>query len=188
MEIILASASPRRRELLKVIFSEFVSVSPEVEEIIPDNIEIRDGATYLAELKADSLTDEYRESVIIACDTCVIVNEMILGKPSNEEEARYMLNMLSGKMHEVITGCCIKYKDIKRVFSETTIVKFNELTSEDIDNYIDLKESFDKAGGYGIQGRGSLLVEKIEGDFYNVVGLPISRLAKELKYVIIDKN
>lgn len=180
--IILASASPRRRELLKLICEDFKSVSPDVDETVPAQVEILERPQFLAVKKAMHVCGELSEkAVVIGCDTGVFIDDEMLGKPKDEEEAFSMLKKLQGKDHLVVTGCCITDSTHKREFSVTSRVFFYPLSDEDIKDYIATGEPMDKAGAYGIQGKGSLLIEKIQGDYFNIVGLPLSALARELK-------
>lgn len=180
MKIILASGSPRRKELLSYITEDFeVSVS-DVEEIIPENMKPLEASEYLAELKAKSVAEKYPDSLVIGCDTSVILDDEIMGKPSDEKQCREYLEKLSGKVHIVATGCCLILNGFSRKFTELTKVYFRKLSDSEISDYIATGEPFDKAGGYGIQGKGSLFIEKIEGDFFNVVGLPVCRLNTEI--------
>lgn len=180
--IILASASPRRRELLKLICEDFKSVSPDVDETVPAQVEILERPQFLAVKKAMHVWGCLSEkAVVIGCDTGVFIDDEMLGKPKDEEEAFSMLKKLQGKDHLVVTGCCITDGTHKREFSVTSRVFFYPLSDEDIRDYIATGEPMDKAGAYGIQGKGSLLIEKIQGDYFNIVGLPLSALARELK-------
>lgn len=180
--IILASASPRRRELLKLICEDFKSVSPDVDETVPAQVEILERPQFLAVKKAMHVCGELSEkAVVIGCDTGVFIDDEMLGKPKDEDDAFSMLKKLQGKDHLVVTGCCITDGVHKREFSVTSRVFFYPLSDEDIKDYIATGESMDKAGAYGIQGKGSLLIEKIQGDYFNIVGLPLSALARELK-------
>lgn len=180
--IILASASPRRRELLKLICEDFKSVSPDVDETVPDQVEILKRPQFLAVKKAMHVWGCLSEkAVVIGCDTGVFIDDEMLGKPKDEEEAFSMLKKLQGKDHLVVTGCCITDGTHKREFSVASRVFFYPLSDEDIKDYIATGEPMDKAGAYGIQGKGSLLIEKIQGDYFNIVGLPLSTLTRELK-------
>lgn len=180
--IILASASPRRRELLKLICEDFKSVSPDVDETVPAQVEILERPRFLAVKKAMHVSGCLSEkAVVIGCDTGVFIDDEMLGKPKDEDDAFSMLKKLQGKEHLVATGCCITDGTHKREFSVTSRVFFYPLSDEDIKDYIATGESMDKAGAYGIQGKGSLLIEKIQGDYFNIVGLPLSALARELK-------
>ncbi len=184
MNIILASASPRRRELMKLITEDFKAVSVAANEIIPDNMPAEKAAEYLAVVKAQEAAAHYNTSIVIGCDTTVVADGRVLGKPDDKDKCREFMQMLSGKVHTVITGCALVYSHKKISFSESTEVFFRNLTDEEIEEYISCDEPYDKAGGYGIQGKGSLLIEKINGDYFNVVGLPVSRLNLELKKFI----
>lgn len=184
MNIILASASPRRRELMNLITDDFTAVSVDADETIPENIDIFRASEYLAEIKAESALKNFPEDIIIGCDTTVICNNKILGKPKDKNECHEFMKMLSGHTHQVATGCCIMNKNTVTSFTVITDVTFRELSDNEIKEYISSDEPYDKAGGYGIQGKGSLLIEKINGDYFNVVGLPVSRLNQELKKFI----
>lgn len=165
---------------MNLITDSFTAVSLDVDETVPDNCGCEVSA-YLAELKADKASELYPDSVVIGCDTVVKINGQILGKPRNSEECRKFLSMLSGKSHTVTTSCCIAGFGNKILFSENTSVTFRKLSEGDIKWYISTGEPFDKAGGYGIQGKGALFVQNISGDFFNVVGLPVSALNQQLK-------
>lgn len=188
MKIILASASPRRRELMKLITEDFESVSTDADETLPPDTEPLEASEYLAKIKAQSALESFPDDIVISCDTTVVIDDRILGKPENSSSCREYLEMLSGRTHKVVTSCMIADSRSRRVFSEITEVTFRKLSADDIEQYISTGEPFDKAGGYGIQGKGSLLVEKINGDYFNVVGLPVSRLNQELKNFIKEKN
>ncbi len=184
MEIILASASPRRRELIKLIYEETEFVSADVNEDVPDAIEIENAPEFLACKKALAVAKDYKTDLVIGCDTSVIIDNIILGKPKDDNDAFNMLKTLSGRTHKVITGCCL-VKDGKTLsFSCTSYVKFYDLNDAEINEYIKTGECDDKAGAYGIQGKGSLLVEKIDGDYFNIVGLPVSMLNRCIKNFI----
>lgn len=176
--IILASKSPRRKELLSLITENFVIKSAEVDESLPDGIQPDKAVEYLSKIKAEPFKNE--EDIIIGADTVVSIDDVILGKPKDRSDAFKMLKMLSGKYHSVFTGVTIITPDSTKTFSVETRVKFFDLTDKEINDYLDTGEPFDKAGAYGIQGKGSLLVEKIDGDYFNVVGLPVSTLNKYL--------
>lgn len=177
--IILASQSPRRQELLKLITSDFEIKVSNVDETLPDKITPKEAVMYLSKIKAEPFADG--DDIVIGADTVVALDGKILGKPKSKENAREMLEFLSGRTHSVFTGVTLASDKKTKTFAVETKVKFFELTNEEIDAYIKTKEPFDKAGAYGIQGYGSLLVEKIDGDYFNVVGLPVSTLARELK-------
>ena len=186
--IILASKSPRRKELLNLLDLNFKVVITEVNEVYPENLEVSKVAEYLANLKAEAFTNISSDTVVITADTVVILNEQILGKPKNKTEAAKMLQSLSNRNHKVMTGVCIKSKDKTISFSNTTKVFFKELTSSEINYYIEKYKPFDKAGSYGIQEWiGAIGITKIEGSYFNVVGLPINQLYKNLKEYFFQK-
>ncbi len=174
MNIILASGSPRRREILSAAGIEFTVKTADIEEtmdkILPPDV-VRD----LAIQKAAAVNCADGDAVI-AADTVVSVDGKILGKPKDEEDAKNMLRMLSGRMHEVYTGVCVRCGNMSESFSERTEVYFKKLSEKQIENYVKTGEPMDKAGAYGIQGKGALLITHICGDFFNVVGLPVSKL------------
>lgn len=174
--LILASKSPRRKELLSLITEDFIVKSADVDETLPDGIAPDKAVEYLSKIKAEPFDNGI--DTIIGADTVVAVDGIILGKPKNREDAFNMLKMLSGKYHSVFTGVTVIKPSCSKTFFAETRVKFFNLSDEEIMSYIDTNEPFDKAGGYGIQGKGSLLVERIDGDYFNVVGLPVSMLNK----------
>lgn len=181
-KIILASASPRRKELIATI-CENVEIRPaECDETLPEGIGAREAVEYLSEIK-NKASREYSsdEEIVISADTVVSVNDIILGKPVDKDDARRMINLLSGKIHQVYTGVTISKGERQITFSEKTDVIFYELTEDEIEEYISSSEPYDKAGSYAIQGKAGLLIKGINGDYYNVVGLPIARLSRELK-------
>ena len=177
-KIILASSSPRRSQLLEQIGVKFTIDSQEVDENIP-YIDAADLVKNLSLKKAQAVAQNYQDGIIIGADTIVAFNGQIYGKPKDERQARQMLESLSGNFHEVLTAIAVvdakePHKVVQRVVS--TKVYFRRLSASDIQQYLAWGEYKDKAGAYGIQGKGAVLVEKIEGCFYNVVGLPISAL------------
>ena len=180
--IILASQSPRRKELLNLLDLNFKVEIPKVNEVYPENIEVIKVAEYLANLKAKAFTNISCNTIVITADTVVILNKEILGKPKNKTEATKMLQSLSNRNHIVMTGVCIKSKEKTISFSNTTKVFFKQLTSSEINYYVENYKPFDKAGSYGIQEWiGAIGISKIEGSYFNVVGLPINTLYKNLK-------
>ncbi len=186
-EIILASASPRRRELLRNMgldFSIIVSDADEdtVDTSAPPEIYVQELALLKATATAKRVLDR-KNALVISADTVVVYDNKVLGKPKDEAEARAMLKMLSGKIHQVYTGFCVlRMKDAMTVCkSVCTSVRFKHLTDEKIARYVATKECMDKAGAYGIQGFGAMLVDAIQGDYFNVVGLPVSELAEILE-------
>ena len=180
--MILASQSPRRKELLSLITSGFEIIPAKGEEILPEDISPEDAVLMLAEQKVDEIFAARKNEIIIAADTVVAVDGRILGKPRDGEDAFDMLKMLSGRVHSVFTGVCVIFADGgKTTFAERTMVEFYPLSDEEIRGYIATGEPMDKAGAYGIQDKGALIVKKIDGDYYNVMGLPVGRLSRVLK-------
>lgn len=182
-KLILASNSPRRKELLRMAGFVFEVRSKNVEENHPEGTEKELIPVHLAQKKARALLDEISDKeVVIGADTIVILNNRIYEKPTDRNDAVQMLNALSGQMHEVITGVCILSKGKEVLFSETTKVFFNELTKEEIEFYVDNYKPFDKAGSYACQEWiGAVAIKRFEGDYFNVVGLPVNRVYHELK-------
>ncbi|NLB36089.1 MAG: septum formation inhibitor Maf [Clostridiales bacterium] len=181
MKIILASASPRRKELLEKAGIEFETVVPETDETVTGSLNAEEAVVTIAKRKAQTVAAEYPGRLVLAADTVVALDGEILGKPLNKAQAAEMLRHLSGKTHSVYTGVCIAENREIRSFTQMTRVKFYDLTQDEIDAYVRTGEPIDKAGAYGIQGRGCLLVESIEGDYFNVVGLPVARVVRALK-------
>lgn len=196
--LILASASPRRRELLHLITPSYDLASSSAEEQIHISKEtpVRKVPLLLAAAKARDVAEKSPGKIVIGADTVVIDPEgEILGKPLDEADAAHMLRLLSGKTHQVVTGVCLYYQPPKpslpekssplsESFAEITDVTFYPLSEEEIKDYVATGEPMDKAGAYGIQGAGSVLVEGIRGDFFNVVGLPVARLKRVLSRFI----
>ena len=181
MAIILASASPRRRELLKFITEDFTVRVSDVEEITDPSLSPEETVKELARIKGEAVANAFPCDTVISSDTVVVLDGKILGKPHSREEAFSMLSSLSGRSHTVYTGVCITCKDKVICFAEATTVNFAKLSDEEINAYIDSGEPFDKAGAYGIQGKGSIMISSINGDYYNVMGLPVARLYSVLK-------
>ncbi len=182
-KIILASASQRRRELLEKLGLKFeVEPSNSEEKIIP-GLRPHELAKSLSLEKAKAVASKYKNALIIAADTFGVLNGKILGKPHTETEAKIMLETINGKPHLVITGFTIIDTASNKAISNSveTKVYIKRLTPDEINAYVKSKEPLDKAGGYAIQGLGSVIVEKIEGDFFNVIGLPLNALAESLK-------
>ena len=180
-KIILASKSPRRQTLLKELNVEFEIRLKEVDEIYPENLRGGEVPIFLSKLKGEAFKNELKDDeVLVTADTIVWLNDSILGKPLDRNDAIAILKALSGNMHRVITGVTIQQKDSAYTFSETTEVYFKKLSEGEITYYIDTFKPFDKAGAYGIQEWiGYVGVERINGCFYNVMGLPLFRLHEE---------
>lgn len=177
-KIILASGSPRRRELLELAGVPFTVQTADVDESIPAGISPEETVQLLAAKKARAVEAEGRP--VLAADTVVALDGVIFGKPQSEEDAKKMLRTLSGKIHQVHTGVCIRRGTREEIFCETAQVEFYPLTEEEIERYVASGEPMDKAGAYGIQGKGALLVRRIEGDYYTIVGLPVARVVRAL--------
>lgn len=182
--IILASNSPRRRELLGGLDLDFeVKVLPDIDESYPDNLPAAEVAGYISREKAAPYRTLIGENdLVITADTVVIVGDEVLGKPKDAEDARRMLQLISGRTHQVITGVCLLTTDKERSFSVTTDVTFKQLSEDEIAYYIEHYKPFDKAGAYGIQEWiGYVGVTSINGSYFNVMGLPVQRLWEEIK-------
>ncbi|MBO6163760.1 MAG: septum formation inhibitor Maf [Lachnospiraceae bacterium] len=178
--LILASQSPRRMELLDLAGLKYICIPSDADETVPAELAAEDTPEYLAVRKADAVLAEHPEDVVLGADTLVVMDGKPLGKPANEAEARDMLRRLSGREHYVYTGVAILSKDRRSVFTSVTKVEFFPLSDREIDAYIATGEPMDKAGAYGIQGRGALLVKRIRGDYFTVVGLPVAEVVRHL--------
>lgn len=183
--LVLASQSPRRKELIRKITDDFICVPADVDEIVGPNTDAFTIPVVLARKKALEVAKRHPQSTVIGCDTVVILNSKVLGKPSDDTDAFNMLKELSGKKHSVVTGCCIIKNSAVKTFSVVSEVWFKQLPDRSIYKYIKTREPFDKAGGYGIQSKGKKLVKKFSGDYYNIVGFPIKAIRKEL--ILINK-
>ncbi len=181
-EWILASASPRRRELLKLLVPEFEVFPSEVDEASQPEEWPEALVRRLAQEKALVIQRSHPDAIILGADTVVICEAALLGKPSSAEEARSMLQKLSGKTHQVLTGVCLLHKQVCLVDHSVTDVTFNRMTVQEIESYVTSGEPLDKAGAYGIQGIGARFISRIDGCYFNVVGLPVS-----LVYQMIQK-
>lgn len=177
---ILASGSPRRRELLSNAGYTFEIIPSSADETLPEKIAPDDAVKILATKKCEDVLNNNTDAVVIGCDTVVAIDGEILGKPESESDAFAMLSSLSGNTHSVFTGVCIADKNKKEVFCVETKVKFYPLSDETINSYIKTGEPMDKAGAYGIQGLGAVLVESFNGDYYTVVGLPLAECQRVL--------
>lgn len=184
--VILASKSPRRQELLQQMDIDFRVVLKEVDESFPSDLQPGEVALYIARKKAEAFDESVEDNeIVITADTIVTIDGIILGKPEDEEDAVRMLKLLSGKKHEVITGVAFLHKHEIRSFSDSTTVYFKELSEEEMRFYIQTYKPFDKAGAYGIQEWiGHSAIEKIEGSYNNVVGLPTFRVYQELQKLL----
>lgn len=186
-KIILASASPRRKELMEGLGLDFIiDTRNTFEEVIPEGFDANMAPEYLAKGKSHGFHRELEDNeIIITADTMVLCNGIILGKPADRENARQMLKMLQNNRHTVITGVCIRSNNGEFSFSSTTDVHFNALSDEEIDYYLDNYKPYDKAGAYGVQEWiGYVGINRIEGSYFNVMGLPVQRLYNELQSFI----
>lgn len=182
--IILASNSPRRKELLNGLNIPYeIKTLPDIDESYPDSLAGEDIAIYIAEEKANAYLDQLDDNtLLITADTIVLLDGKVYGKPSDETDAKQMLRDLSGKTHQVITGVCITTKDKQVSFAVSSEVRFSKLDDDEIEYYVSNYKPFDKAGAYGVQEWiGYVAVEYISGSYFNIMGLPIQRLYRELK-------
>ena len=189
MDIILASASPRRKTILSQIGIQFTIMKSNTLEDFSLNLPPEAFCEHWAREKAKDIAKNHPNSLIIGADTIVVLDKRILGKPQNREQSISMLKSLSGRTHEVLTGVSFIHLDSNYdiTFNESTLVSFNTLNNNDIYNYIDTYNPYDKAGSYGIQDRFSIHINKITGCYYNVMGFPISKFHRKLKSAIKEK-
>ncbi|AXF55788.1 Maf family protein [Salicibibacter kimchii] len=180
--LILASASLRRQQLLNESGYAYRTAVSDKDEHIQDKQTPAENAVRLASAKAEDVHQRFPDDVILAADTIVAIDGILLGKPADAEDAVRMLTYLSGKRHEVCTGVCIKKGTKVHTDSEKTSIDFYNLDRKDIEAYVETGEPMDKAGAYGIQGKGARLVERFTGDYFNVVGLPVAKVARMLEY------
>jgi len=182
MQLILASQSPRRKELMGLFGMPFIIRAADIDETMdpgkPAHLEV----ARVSHAKAAATPHDY-EDIVIAADTIVVCNGQVLGKPTDEADAFRMLRLLSGRDHQVMTGLTVLHRDKEEVCTEITDIHFRELSDREILSYIATKEPMDKAGSYGIQGGAALFAEKLCGDYYNVMGLPVCRLSQILKQI-----
>lgn len=186
--LILASASPRRKEILQKLGFDFLCCVSDVCENYPADMPPRDVAQHLAELKAKDIFEKNKTSTVIGADTIVVLEGKILGKPKSDTDAAEMLRSLSGKTHWVYTGVCVISSKKCESFIVASSVTFNELCEDDIEWYVSSGEPRDKAGAYGIQGFGCRFIDSIDGDFYSVMGLPAGKLYRVLKTFNLEGN
>jgi septum formation protein len=182
-KIILASESPRRQEILKLTGLKFSVSASAYEEDLDLPLRPRELARYLSRKKAEAVANKYSNAIIIAADTFIVFKDRLLGKPRNDKDAGKMLRMLNGKSHSVITGFTIIDTGSNKTLSRSvsTMVYFKKLGRKDISSYVRTKEPMDKAGAYAIQGLGAMFIDKIKGDFFNVMGLPLCALIESLR-------
>ena len=183
MKLILASQSPRRKELLGLLGLPFEIRASNADETMAPDRDVAEQVALVSRRKAEA-TPREENSVVIAADTIVVCDEKRLGKPKNREEAIKMLRLLSGRTHQVMTGMTVLWQDKVYSCTEVTEVTFRPLTDREITRYVDSGDCMDKAGAYGIQGGGALFVQGIRGDYYNVMGLPVCRLVQVLRQTV----
>lgn len=183
LPLVLASGSPRRRELLQQLGLEFQVETSDLDEDAVEADDPHELARRLARLKVERVARRFPDAVVLAADTVVVLGDRVLGKPADAGEARRMLRELAGKTHSVITGValCHARQDRLEVFSEETRVEMRSLTGDEIEAYVASGEPSDKAGGYGIQGRAGAFIPRIEGCYFNVVGLPLAAISRRLE-------
>lgn len=179
MKLVLASKSPRRSEILKNAGIDFTVRVADADETIPEGTKPEDAVVFLAARKAMAVPRE-KDEVVLGADTVVVLDDMILGKPKDKDDAFNMIKRLSGRVHSVFTGVCAIGNGISLTFAEETKVEFYPLSDNEIYDYINTNEPYDKAGAYGIQGLASKFIRGIEGDYFNVVGLPVSSVYKKI--------
>jgi len=179
--VILASGSPRRQQFFKELDLDFIIQIKEIEEKFPKHLKGAEITDFLANLKSQAFTNLTEKDLLITSDTIVWLENKALGKPKNKQEAYTMLKQLSGKKHEVITSISIRNNNFQKIINDTTVVYFKEISDKEITYYINNYNPYDKAGAYGIQEWiGFIAIDKMEGSYFNVVGLPVHKLFKEL--------
>lgn len=183
MQLILASASPRRRELMSLYGHPFVIRAADIDETMNPMLSPAQAVADVSRRKARAIAAG-AEDVIVAADTIVVCGDRILGKPHSAQEAENMLHLLSGREHQVMTGCTVLRGEQAETFTEITDLRFRELSDGEIRRYVASGEPMDKAGAYGIQGGAALFCMGMKGDYYNVMGLPVCRLGETLKRMI----
>ena len=186
MQLILASASPRRKELLGLFGIPFAIRVADIDETMDPGRSPYDEVGRVSRAKALAVPRE-KEDIVIAADTIVVCGGTVLGKPKTEEEAKAMLRLLSGRDHQVMTGCTVLRGERCETFTEVTDLHFRELREKEIERYVASGEPMDKAGAYGIQGGAALFCERMAGDYYNVMGLPVCRLWKTLAEIAPER-
>ncbi len=179
-KFIVASASPRRRELLTNAGYEFEIIPSDADESLPEGLTPVEAVCLLAKRKALAVSEKNKDAVVLGCDTVVVLGDRILGKPENREDAKNMIRLLSGQVHKVMTAVCLADREKTEVFANITEVEFYPLSEETVESYVSTGECDDKAGSYGIQGYGAALVKGIKGDYFSVMGLPVAQTVRKL--------
>lgn len=180
-KIILASGSPRRRELMEMIGVDFEVIVSNCKEVLNNELPVAERIMDVARQKAEDVFKKHQDSIVIGCDTVVVVDDEILGKPKSKQQAREMFDKMNNRSHIVLSGVCIISKEETSLFYDVTDVVFNNLSDEEIEEYISSDEPYDKAGGYAIQGKAGLFIREIKGNYYNVMGLPIDMVYNSLR-------
>ncbi|MGL4949405.1 MAG: Maf family protein [Anaeroplasmataceae bacterium] len=184
MKIILASASPRRKDILNQFNYQFDVISQDIDEVIDTDKTYIENVLKISKDKCSVVAKDYKDCLVIGCDTMVVYDNVIYGKPKSKEESINTLLKLSNKTHIVISGVCVMCNEIIEQFYDITYVTFKELSYNEVVEYVDTNEPIGKAGSYAIQGIGEKLIEKIEGSLYNVIGLPIEKLEKIIEKIL----
>ena len=180
-KLILASASPRRSEILRSAGFPFDVFVSDADESLPQGLSCAEAVRLLAERKAAAVAERFPNDFVLGADTVVELDGLLLGKPKDEKEAAAMLRKLSGRVHAVHTGVCLLSPRGRLTDADRTLVEFYPLSEEEVEAYVRTGEPMDKAGAYGIQGRGALLVRRIDGDFYSVMALPVAKVGRMLR-------
>lgn len=178
---ILASQSPRREELLRLLDISYQIIPSHIDEVIQPGLSFEEVVMDIALQKAKHIASQYPDHTVLGFDTLVILDGKPLGKPTDREDAMAMLEMLQDNTHTVLTGCAIVKNDTVDLFYDQADVTFNPMTKEEINAYLDTNEPFDKAGAYGIQGYGARYINKVDGDYYSVMGVPLAKLYQRLR-------
>lgn len=179
--IVLVSASPRRRKLFTAICPDFITAEADIDESLFLFLPAKEQVIKLAEAKCKKKAAEFKNSIVVGCDTLIELNDAVFGKPADREDAIRMLRLLSGRTHNVHTGVYVISPDESVTLHCMTKVSFYEMSGSEIEEYVDTGEPFDKAGSYGIQGMAARYIRGIEGDYFNVLGLPVSMLYQEFR-------
>jgi septum formation protein len=183
-KLILASRSPRRKELLGLLGYDFDVIVSDVSESVNEDLSPVELVKTLAYQKAIAVFEKHSHDVVLGCDTIVVVDDEILGKPKNQGQAKEMMLKMKNREHQVITGVAILSEEKKIVFSNTSVVHFNDIAEKEIDEYIKTPEPYDKAGGYAIQGWAARYISAIEGNFYTIMGLPLDQVFENLNKLL----
>ena len=179
--LILASQSPRRKDLLSMLGLDFTVITAHIDETMDENLSVEDAVAEVCKRKAEAVAKDHPHDTIIAADTIVVVEDTVLGKPRTEDHAKEMLRWLSGRSHWVMTAFCLWQNGQAQTHVEKTNLRFKPLSEEEINAYVATGSPMDKAGAYGIQDQAAIFVEALEGDYYNVMGLPVCALVKALR-------